>query len=172
MFDVEEILTHGGSLRIYAKHKDDDSQIISPNVLQLIDKEISKGINTLDYYAGFQERALEVKLELLDFLIQQKLNGKKVSAYGAAAKGNTLLNFCGIKSDLIDFVVDANPHKQSKFLPGSHIPVVNENYLIERRPDYILIFPWNLTEEIIHQLSYVKEWGGQFVVPIPKVKIL
>lgn len=172
MFDVEEISTHGGSLRIYAKHKDDDSQLISPNVLQLIDKEISKGIDGLKYYAGFQERALKVKLELLDFLIQQKLSGKKVVAYGAAAKGNTLLNFCGIKSDLIDFVVDANPHKQNKFLPGSHIPVVNENYLKERKPDFVIIFPWNLTEEISYQLSYIKEWGGQFVVPIPKVKVL
>ena len=172
MFDVEEIATHGGSLRIYAKHKDDESKVISPNVLQLIRKEISKGINRLDYYDGFQERALKVKLNLLDFLIQQKLSGKKVAAYGAAAKGNTLLNFCGIKSDLIDFVVDANPHKQNKFLPGSHIPVVNENYLKETKPDFVIIFPWNLTEEISHQLSYIKEWGGQFVVPIPKVKVL
>ena len=172
MFDVEEIATHGGSLRIYAKHKDDESKVISPNVLQLIRKEISKGINRLDYYDGFQERALKVKLNLLDFLIQQKLSGKKVAAYGAAAKGNTLLNFCGIKSDLIDFVVDANPHKQNKFLPGSHIPVVNENYLKEIKPDFVIIFPWNLTEEISHQLSYIKEWGGQFVVPIPKVKVL
>lgn len=172
MFDVEEIATHGGSLRIYAKHKDDESKMISPNVSKLINKEISKGINGLDYYAGFQEKALELKLELLDFLIQQKLCAKKVAAYGAAAKGNTLLNFCGIKSDLIDFVVDANPHKQNKFLPGSHIPVVNENYLKEIKPDFVIIFPWNLTEEISHQLSYIKEWGGQFVVPIPNVKVL
>ena len=171
MFDVEEISTHGGSLRIYAKHKDDDSKVISPNVLQLINKELNKGIDRLDYYAGFQERALKVKLELLDFLIQQKLNGKKVSAYGAAAKGNTLLNFCGIKSDLIDFVVDANPHKQNKFLPGSHIPVVNEIYLKEKKPNFVIIFPWNLTEEIIDQLSYIKEWNAQFVAAIPNVTI-
>lgn len=172
MFDAEEISTHGGSLRIYAKHKDDVSKVISPNVLQLLNKEISIGIDKLDYYDGFQERALGVKLELLDFLIKQKLAGKKVAAYGAAAKGNTLLNFCGIKSDLIDFVVDANPHKQNQFLPGSHIPVVAERYLIESKPDFIIIFPWNLIEELTHQLNYINEWGGKFVVPIPKVKVL
>jgi hypothetical protein len=172
MFDVEEIPTHGGSLRIYAKHKEDNSKVISPNVSRLISKEISIGIDGLKYYDGFQKRALEVKLALLHFLIQQKLDGKKVAAYGAAAKGNTLLNFCGIKSDLIDFVVDANPHKQNKFLPGSHIPVMNESYLKEKKPDFVIIFPWNLTEEIVYQLSYIKEWGGQFIVPIPKVKVL
>jgi hypothetical protein len=171
MFDVEEISTHGGSLRIYAKHKDDKSKVISPNVSQLIDKEISIGIDRLNYYDGFQERALGVKLELLDFLIKQKVIGKKVAAYGAAAKGNTLLNFCGIKSDLIDFVVDANPHKQNQFLPGSHIPVVAEDYLRERKPDFVIIFPWNLTEEIVSQLSYIKEWNAQFVAAIPNVTI-
>ena len=171
MFDVEEIPTHGGSLRIYAKHKEDMSKSISPNVAQLIAKEINKGINDLTYYKGFQERVEKIKLDLWSFLIEQKRQGKKVAAYGAAAKGNTLLNYCCIKNDLIAFVVDANPHKQNKFLPASHIPVVNENVLKAEKLDFVIILPWNLTEEITKQLSYIRDWQGQFVVPIPTVKI-
>ncbi len=172
MFDVEEIPTHGGSLRIYAKHKDDTTKLVSSYVETLITKEKQKGIDKLNYYAGFHEKVMNVKLDLLTFLIEQKRKSKKVAAYGAAAKGNTLLNFCGIKADLIDFVVDANPHKQNKYLPASHIPVVNEDYLKTQKPDFVLILPWNLQEEITHQLAYIKEWGGQFVIPIPNVKIL
>jgi len=172
MFDVEEIPTHGGSLRIYAKHKEDSSKSVSVNVEKLITKEIDKGINQLNYYNGFQERAENIKLDLLSFLIDQKRNGKKVAAYGAAAKGNTLLNYCGIKNDLIDFVVDANPHKQDKFLPASHIPVVNEDTLKVEKPDYVIIFPWNLTTEITEQLSYIKKWNAKFVVSIPNVTII
>jgi hypothetical protein len=172
MFDVEEIPTHGGSLRIYAKHKEDNSKSVSVNVEKLITKEIDKGINQLNYYNGFQERAENIKLDLLSFLIDQKRNGKKVAAYGAAAKGNTLLNYCGIKNDLIDFVVDANPHKQDKFLPASHIPVVNEDTLKVEKPDYVIIFPWNLTTEITEQLSYIKKWNAKFVVSIPNVTII
>jgi hypothetical protein len=172
MFDVEEIPTHGGSLRIYAKHKEDNSKSVSVNVEKLITKEIDKGINDLKYYRGFQERAEKIKLDLWSFLIDQKRNGKKVAAYGAAAKGNTLLNYCGIKNDLIDFVVDANPHKQDKFLPASHIPVVNEEMLKVEKPDYVIIFPWNLTTEITEQLSYIKKWNAKFVVSIPKVTII
>lgn len=172
MFDVEEIPTHGGSLRIYAKHIDDTTKHVSPNVAALLTKEIEKGLTSLAYYDNFQQRALKVKLDLLQFLNNQKRAGKLVAAYGAAAKGNTLINFCGIKNDLISFVVDANPHKQNKFLPASHIPVVDEQYLKESKPAYIIILPWNLKEEITAQLSYIKEWGGKFVVSIPSVQII
>ena len=171
MFDVEEIPTHGGSLRIYAKHKEDGSKAISENVAAVLKKETDKGLDTLAYYDNFQQKAFKAKIDLTDFLIQQKRNGKRVAAYGAAAKGNTMLNYCGIKSDLVDFVVDANPHKQNKFLPASHIPVVNEQFLKDAKPDFVLILPWNLKEEIGEQLSYVKEWGGKLVVAIPTIDI-
>ncbi len=172
MFDVEEIPTHGGSLRIYAKHTGNDAQTISSNVVALLKKEADAGLTSMDYYSGLQPRALQVKLDLLSFLIEQKRAGKSVAAYGAAAKGNTLLNFCGVKNDLISFVVDANPAKQDKFLPASHIPVVQENVLKARKPDYVLILPWNLTDEITKQLAYIREWGGHFVIPIPALTIL
>jgi len=172
LFDVDEIPTHGGSLRIYAKHKEDKNKDITPNVAAILKKEADKGMNSLAYYDNFQQKALKVKLDLTDFLIQQKRAGKKVAAYGAAAKGNTLLNYCGIKNDLIDFVVDANPHKQNKYLPASHIPVVNEQYLKDKQPDFVIILPWNLKDEITAQLSYIKEWKGKFVVPIPALQII
>jgi hypothetical protein len=172
MFDVQEIPTHGGSLRIFAKHKDDNTKEISPNVEALLQKEIGKGMNTLKYYEDFQQKALKVKLAFTGFLIQQKLANKKVAGYGAAAKGNTLLNYCGIKNDQVEFVVDANPHKQNKWLPASHIPVVNEAYLKETRPDYVVIFPWNLKDEIVKQLHYIKDWDGKFVVPIPELQVI
>lgn len=171
MFDVEEISTHGGSLRIYATHKENDQQEVSENVETLLQKEYAKGIKTLDYYTNFQEKALKIKLDLTDFLIIQKRENKKVAAYGAAAKGNTLLNYCGIKSDLIDFVIDANPHKQNKFLPASHIPVINEEELKKAQPDFVIILPWNLKSEITAQLNYIKDWGGKFVVAIPELEI-
>ena len=172
LFDVDEIPTHGGSLRIYAKHKEDKNKDITPNVAAILKKEADKGMNSLAYYDNFQQKALKVKLDLTDFLIQQKRAGKKVAAYGAAAKGNTLLNYCGIKNDLIDFVVDANPHKQTEYLPASHIPVVNEQYLKDKQPDFVIILPWNLKDEITAQLSYIKEWKGKFVVPIPALQII
>jgi SAM-dependent methyltransferase len=170
MFDVEEIPTHGGSLRIFAKHKDDTSKEISPNVEALLSKEKRTGINTLQYYNGFQNRIENIKYNCLEFLIQQKRSGKKVIGYGAAAKGNTLLNYCGIKgTDLISFVVDASPHKQNKYLPGSHIPVVGKEKIRDFKPDYIIILPWNLKTEITGEFDYVKEWGGKFVVFIPEI---
>ncbi|MEO8111806.1 MAG: class I SAM-dependent methyltransferase [Ginsengibacter sp.] len=172
LFDVEEIPTHGGSLRIYAAHAENDNQEISENVQLLLDNEISFGINKIDYYKGFQQKAFKAKIGLLEFLIEQKNKDKKVVAYGAAAKGNTLLNYCGIKNDLIDFVMDANPHKQNKFLPGSHIPVFEESEIKENKPDFVLILPWNLKTEITLQLSYIKEWGGKFVIPIPQIEII
>ena len=143
-----------------------------PAVKAMLDKETAAGLTDPRYYDNFQEKALKVKTDLLSFLIEQKRSGKRVAAYGAAAKGNTLLNFCGVKNDLVEFVVDANPHKQNKFLPASHIPVVNEDYLKDSRPDYILILPWNLRTEITNQLKYVEEWGGKFVIPIPKLEVL
>ncbi len=172
MFDVDEISTHGGSLRIYAKHAADMSKDVSVNVGNLLQKEKAKGLSSMAYYEGFQKKALKVKMDLIDFLIQQKRSDKKVAAYGAAAKGNTLLNYCGIKNDLIEFVVDANPHKQNKFLPASHIPVLSEYAIKEKKPDFVIILPWNLKEEVISQLTYIKEWGGKFVVPIPSLQII
>lgn len=172
LFDVEELPTHGGSLRIYAKHKEDKSKEISRNVEALLQKEFAKGMNTLAYYDNFQKKALQIKFAFTSFLTQQKLLNNKIAGYGAAAKGNTLLNYCGIKNDQIDYVVDANPHKQNKWLPGSHIKVVDENYLRESKPDYVVIFPWNLKDEIMSQLDYIKEWNGKFVVPIPELQFL
>lgn len=172
LFDVEELPTHGGSLRIYARHQENNAQQVSPRVATLLNKEAAAGMTTLAYYDNFQQKALDVKMELTEFLIRQKRQGKKVVAYGAAAKGNTLLNYCGIKSDLIEFVVDANPHKRNKFLPASHIPVVAEDRLRESRPDYVLILPWNLKDEIVHQLAYIREWGARFVIPIPHLEIV
>jgi len=170
LFDVEQISTHGGSLRIYGKHKDDASKNISPNVTALLHEEKVKGMQTTEYYDGFQNKADRVKYYLIDFLIKQKKKGKKVAAYGAAAKGNTLLNYCGVKKDLIEFVADASPHKQGMFLPGSHIPVVTEKEIKKTKPDFVIILPWNIKNEIIEQLSYIQEWGGKFVVPIPEIR--
>lgn len=170
LFDVEEIPTHGGSIRIYAKHKN-DSREISSNVNALLAKEKQKGMTGSSYYRNFNEKALKVKLELLNFLIKQKELNKTVAAYGAAAKGNTMLNYCGVKNDLIKYVVDANPHKQNKFLPASHIPVVTEDFLKNDKPDYVIILPWNLKEEISGQLNYIKNWDAKFVTAIPGLEI-
>jgi SAM-dependent methyltransferase len=172
IFDVDELPTHGGSLRIYAKHTEDKSKAVSDNVARLLNTEIKDGINKLSYYENFTQRASKVKTDLLQFLIEQKTANKKVAAYGAAAKGNTLLNYCGVKYDFIDFVVDANPVKQNKYLPASHIPVLNEAHLKKVKPEFVLILPWNLKDEITEQLSYIKEWGGKFVIPIPHLQIL
>jgi 2-polyprenyl-3-methyl-5-hydroxy-6-metoxy-1,4-benzoquinol methylase len=172
IYKVEELPTHGGSLRIYAKHMLNDKIPMDSSVGIVLEKERTNGIGNMDTYKGFQEKALAVKLSFLEFLIEQKRAGKKVAGYGAAAKGNTLLNFCGVKNDLIEFVVDANPNKQNKWLPASHIPVVNEEHLKSERPDFVIIFPWNIKEEIIKQLAYIREWNGKFVIPIPSLEIL
>jgi SAM-dependent methyltransferase len=171
MFDVEELPTHGGSLRIYARHAEDATKPIGARVGALLDKEASKGMNEPQWYDGLQQQAFKIKLDLLDFLRTSVLDGKRISAYGAAAKGNTLLNYCGIRSDLLDFVVDANPDKQNKYLPASHIPVVNEDVLRQSRPDYVMILPWNLREEITRQLSYIRQWNGKFIVAIPALEV-
>lgn len=172
MFDVQEIPTHGGSLRIFAKHQEDTTREISENVQNLLKKEFEAGVTSLDYYLNFQQRVDEIKYNFWEFLIEQKRKGKKVIGYGAAAKGNTLMNYAAVKgNDLIQFVVDASPYKQNKFLPGSHIPVVNKEIIAEYKPDYMIILPWNLKEEISEQFSYIDEWGGQFVVFIPELRI-
>ena len=172
LFDVEQILTHGGSLRIYGKHKEDVSKSISPNVTNLLKEEEKKGMLTINYYKGFQQKVNKVKIDLINFLIEQKEQNKKVAAYGAAAKGNTLLNYCGIKKDLIEFVVDASPHKQGKYLPGSHIPIFNESMIQNKKPNYVIILPWNIKEEIMNQLNYIRDWGAMFVIPIPELEVL
>jgi len=172
IFDVEEISTHGGSLRIYARHNENASKPVMPNVADLLEKEVSKGMLQLDYYFDFQKKAEKVKHALLAFLLEQKKTGKQVVAYGAAAKGNTLLNYCGIKKDLIKFVVDASPHKQGMFLPGSHIPVVTEKEIRKTKPGYVFILPWNIKDEIMDQLSYIRKWGSQFVTAVPNLKTL
>lgn len=172
IFDVDEVPTHGGSLRIYARHIEDRSKEITPKVAAMLQAELSKGMNTPSYYSNFQKKAFAVKLSFVDFLITQKRADKKVAAYGAAAKGNTLLNYCGVKNDLIDYVVDANPNKQNKWLPASHIPVVDEQYLTKMKPDFVVVFPWNIKEEIIKQLDYINEWNGKFVIPIPQLEVI
>jgi SAM-dependent methyltransferase len=171
IFDVQELPTHGGSLRIFAKHSGDTTRKTEPSVEQLLRKEKSKGMDTMAYYEGFQQKVNDVKNGFLSWLLQARKEGKKVAAYGAAAKGNTLLNYCGVRHDLIDFVVDANPHKQNKFLPGSHIPVVGEAALKQYKPDYTVILPWNIRDEITRQLSYIRDWDGKFVTAIPATSV-
>ena len=172
IFDVEQIHTHGGSLRIYAKHKEDASKSVEDSVGKLLETEELNGMQTLDYYKGFQARADKVKTDLLDFLLKQQRRQKNVVAYGAAAKGNTLLNYCGIGKDLLSFVADASPHKQGKYLPGSHILVAKEEEIKKTKPAYVLILPWNIKKEIMSQLDYIHSWEGQFVVPIPQVQTI
>lgn len=172
LFDVEKHPTHGGSLRIFAKHKRDKEKEISPNVEALLKEEEAFGLNTLACYQNFEKKVDRIKDNMLNFLYGQKRLGKKVIGYGAAAKGNTILNYAGIKgTDLIRFVVDAAPSKQDKFMPGSHIPVLDESHIRSYKPDYIIIFPWNLKEEIMEQLAYVSEWGCKFVTFIPDTTI-
>ena len=173
LFDVEEIPTHGGSLRIYGQHQEyTRTRPVSANVETLRAKEIAGRLKDMEYYKEFQQRVNKVKYGLLEFLINHRMKGARIAAYGAAAKGNTILNYCGVKHDLIDFVVDISPYKQGKYLPGAHIPVVNEDELRKQKPDYILILPWNIKNEIMEQLAYVKEWGAKFVIAIPELKII
>jgi hypothetical protein len=171
LFDVEELPTHGGSLRIYGRHAANSALAVSDRVKHVRQQEIDAGMLTLDYYRGFGERVRQVKRGLLAFLIDAKERGKRVVGYGAPGKGNTLLNYCGIRTDFLDFTVDANPYKQGKFTPGTRIPILAPGAIHEARPDYVLILPWNLKEEISKQAGYVRAWGGQFVVPIPEVKV-
>ncbi len=172
LFDVEELPTHGGSLRIYARHDNAATPPVGPRVHALRQREIADGFLTLARYSGFGEQVKATKRKLLNFLIDAKERGKKVVGYGAPGKGNTLLNYCGIRTDFLDFTVDANPYKQGKFTPGTRIPILAPDRIREARPDYVLILPWNLKDEISRAATYIAEWGGRFVVPIPEVRIL
>ncbi len=171
LFDVEELSTHGGSLRIYARHVEDGAQPVTPRVDELRSRELAAGFTNLAAYASFHEQVKATKRNLLTFLIHAREQGKQVVGYGAPGKGNTLLNYCGVRSDFLDFTVDRNPYKQGMFLPGTHIPIYHPDKIAESRPDYVLILPWNFKDEIIQQLAYIREWGGQFVVPIPSVEV-
>jgi len=171
LFDVEELTTHGGSLRIYACHNDDNTKAVAKRVTELRDKELEGGFTSMDFYSSFSEKVKKTKRMLLGFLIQAKEHGKSIAGYGAPGKGNTLLNYCGIRTDFIDYTVDLNPYKQGKFTPGTHIPIFPPEKIRETRPDYLFILPWNLKDEIRKQMSYIRDWGGQFVVPIPEVSV-
>ncbi|GHN02628.1 methyltransferase [Cytophagales bacterium WSM2-2] len=171
LFDVEEIPTHGGSLRIFAKHKEDNSKQISERVFRMHTLEKNKGLHDLDYYTDFKEKVKETKRKILEFLINAKRDNKTVVGYGAPGKGNTLLNYCGVRTDFMDYTVDRNPHKQGNYLPGTLIPIYHPDKIRETRPDYVFILPWNLKNEIMDQMSFIGEWGGQFVVPIPQLAV-
>lgn len=171
VFDVEELTTHGGSLRVYAQRKDSGVRETNPNVAALLAREAAAGIATPGFYADFQAKANQVKNDFLSFLIEAKQAGKTVAGYGAAAKGNTLLNYAGVRPDLLPYVVDRNPVKQDKFLPGCRIPIVAEEQLRQDKPDYVVILPWNLQAEVTAQLAYVREWGGRFVTSVPVLKV-
>jgi SAM-dependent methyltransferase len=172
LFDVEELPTHGGSLRIYARHAQNEALPVGPRVGGLRQREIDEGFLTLERYSGFDAQVKATKRKLLTFLIDAKAHGKKIVGYGAPGKGNTLLNYCGIRTDFLDFTVDANPYKQGKFTPGTRIPILAPDNIRAARPDYVLILPWNLKDEISSAAAYIGEWGGRFVVPIPEVTVL
>ncbi len=172
LFDVEELPTHGGSLRIYARHEDAEAIVVNERVIQLKAKEVQAGLDQIETYLGFSEQVKSTKRKLLSFLIEVKNQGKSIVGYGAPAKGNTLLNYCGIRTDLLDYTCDRSPHKQGSFLPGTHIPIDHPDRIRETKPDYLLILPWNLKDEIMQQMAHIREWGGQFVVPIPQVEVI
>lgn len=170
VWDVEELPTHGGSLRVWAQHRA-HTRVPNPRVEAVLDRERSAGMLEPAFYKGLQARAERIKNDLLTFLIEQRRAGRRVAAYGAAAKGNTLLNYAGVRADLLPYVVDASPHKQGRFLPGSRIPVCAEQRLRDERPDLILILPWNLRDEIAAQLAYVREWGARFTIAVPRLEL-
>jgi len=172
LFDVEELPTHGGSLRIYARHAEDEKKPLTERARALRERELAAGLQRIETYARFGEQVKETKRKLLHFLVAAKNAGKKVVGYGAPGKANTLLNYCGIRTDFIDFTVDRNTYKQGKFLPGTHIPIRAPEAIRDARPDYLLILPWNFKDEIMKQMAHIREWGGKFVVPIPEVRVL
>jgi len=171
VFDVEELSTHGGSLRVYARHAEDTSRAVTERVRELADREEKAGFTRLETYFSFDEKVKETKRKILDFMIGAKRAGKSIVGYGAPGKGNTLLNYCAIRTDFLDYTVDRNPYKHGRYLPGTHIPIFPPEKIRETKPDYVLILPWNLKHEIREQLSYIREWGGKFVVPIPEVEV-
>lgn len=172
LFDVEELSTHGGSLRIYARHHEDDEKAITERAIALKNKEIEWGVNKLETYFQFEEKVKETKRKIIEFLTKVKREGKTVVGYGAPGKGNTLLNYCAIRTDFIDYTVDRNPYKKGKFTPGTRIPILDPENIMQTKPDYIFILPWNLRDEIINQLKDIREWGGKFVIPIPEVEVI
>ena len=172
VFDVEELKSHGGSLRIFARHTESDAHEITPRVRELLEREAKAGLDQLDGYAGFEDRVRKIKIDLLSFLIEVKRAGKSVIAYGAPGKGNTLLNYCGIRQDFLDYAADRSDFKEGMYTPGTHIPICKPERIRETRPDYILILPWNLKKEISQQLGYTREWGARILVPIPELEIL
>ncbi len=171
LFDVEELPSHGGSLRIYGRHAENNALPVGPRIGDLKAKELAAGLGEIPTYLTFGEQVRQTKRKLLSFLIEAKNQGKTVVGYGAPAKGNTLLNYCGVGTDFIDYTVDRSPHKQNLFLPGTHIPISSPDRIAETKPDYLLILPWNLREEIMGQMAHIREWGGKFVVPIPEVQV-
>jgi SAM-dependent methyltransferase len=172
LFDVDELPTHGGSLRVYLRHVDDNSKPEASRVSNLRYRELCFGLAQMETYRSFAESVIESKYKLLELLIRLRRQGKKIAGYGAPGKGNTLLNYCGIRTDFLEFTVDRNPYKHGRFLPGTHIPIYPVETIRELRPDYILILPWNLRDEIISQLDYVRGWGGRFIIPIPEAEVL
>jgi len=171
LFDVQEIPTHGGSLRIYACHSSDPSRVPSDNVRGLLEREKRVGLTNLQPYLSYGEKVRRAKLNILDFFIHEKAKGRIIAGYGAPAKANTLLNYCGIGTDLVEYTVDRSPHKQAHYLPGSRIPIYPPDKVAETKPDYLVIFPWNLKDEIMNQMSHIRQWGGKFVVLVPEVKV-
>lgn len=172
LFDVDELPTHGGSLRVYACHEDDDAKPHTYKAKELLAREEAEGFRDLARYGAFQKQVDATKRGLLEFLIQAKREGKSVAGYGAPGKGNTLLNYCGIRTDFIEYTVDRNPYKHGRYTPGTHIPIFPPEKISETRPDYLFILPWNLKDEIIKQNAFIREWGGKFVVPIPEVRVI
>jgi hypothetical protein len=168
LFDVEELPTHGGSLRIYARHTEDRFKLLNDRVLELRNREINAGFTDLGTYLSFGEKVKQTKRHILEFLLKVKQEGKSIAGYGAPAKGNTLFNYCGIRTDFIEYTVDRSPHKQGQYLPGTHIPIYPPEKIKETKPDYVVILPWNLKEEIMEQMAFIREWGGRFVVLIPE----
>ena len=171
VFDVEELATHGGSLRIYACHQEDNEKTAGARVGNLLSREKEAGFKELEHYRSFGKKVEQTKRLFLEFLMKAKHDGKSIAGYGAPAKGNTLLNYCGVRTDLLEYTVDRSPHKQGHFLPGTHIPIYHPDKIQQTRPDYVVILPWNLKQEIMAQMAYICEWGGRFVVPIPKIEI-
>lgn len=171
IFDVAQLPTHGGSLRIFARHVENDNLPVTENVTSLRAREREYGLEQLETYSTFGEQVKETKRKLLEFLIRAKRENKRIVAYGAPAKGNTLLNYCGIRTDFIDYTVDISPHKQGLYLPGTRIPILSPDRIKETQPDYVLILPWNLKDEVMKQMAHIGEWGGQFLIPIPEVRV-
>jgi hypothetical protein len=169
LFDVEELPTHGGSLRIFGRHREDTGKPVTDRVIALRRREVEEGLTNIDTYRRFADQVERTKWKLLDFLIGVRRAGKSVVGYGAPGKGNTLLNYCGIRTDFLAYTVDKNPYKQGKYTPGTRIPIFAPERIFETRPDYVLILPWNFKDEIVRQMAGIREWGGTFVVPIPEV---